>query len=85
MSAAPDLNALMVEHSISVWLDPDWWPSSGLPRWLAGKDIHAVEGEYYSTLTGRGSGSIEAEFTVAGNTPLAAVLGCIDKAAGSAS
>lgn len=79
-----DLNALMVKHSISVWVDPNWWSNSGLPRWLAGKNIRAIEGEYYSTLTGSDPASIEADETCHGETPIAAVLAVIAKATGGA-
>lgn len=77
-----DLGTLMAEHGISVWMDPDWWNGSGLPRWLAGKNIRAVEGTYYSTLTGSDPSSIEADHTCNGATPLEAVLAVIAKATG---
>lgn len=75
-----DLNALMVEHEISVWMDPYWWADSGLPRWLAGKNIRAENGDFYSTLTGSDPASIEADHTASGDTPLMAVLASIAKA-----
>lgn len=80
----PDLNTLMVEHEVSVWMDPNWWADSGLPRWLAGKNIRAEDGCYYSTLTGSDPASIEADHTALGDTPLEAVLAVIAKAGGTA-
>jgi len=63
----------MTEHGISVWLDPDWWEGSGVPRWLAGQNMSAKEGQQYSTFTGAGPAWIEADNVCNGHTPSEAV------------
>ena len=77
---AQRLNDLMVEHDISVWIDPNWMDGLELHRWLAGKNVRAVEGMYYSTLTGSDPATIEADHTASGDTPLEAVLAAIRQA-----
>lgn len=72
-----DLNALMVKYSISVWLDPDWWAGGHLPRWLAGRNLIAENGQYYSERTGSDGATLEADDTARGNTPLEAVLAVV--------
>lgn len=71
------IEELMIEHQIGVWLDPDWWDGSGVPRWLAGQNVHAQEGRYYSTLTGSDPSSIEGDNVQSGNTPSEAVLAVV--------
>lgn len=84
----PGFEELMALHSISVWQDPDWAGGRyGTPRWLAGAEMRAEEGTYYSTLTGSGPASIEAKHIASGETPSAAVFACaatIAKAEGRA-
>lgn len=77
-AADEDLSALMVKHEISVWRDPNWYPHFSVPPWLAGQKIAAVEGQYYSTLTGSDPAQIEAVNTCNGETPLLAVLAVIE-------
>lgn len=74
---------LIEKEAITIWQDPYWWPeTTGTERWLAGYEAKAVEGTYYSTVTGSDPAEIQGEHTAHGETMLIAAMRAIVNKAG---
>jgi hypothetical protein len=69
-----ELNLLMDQHNICVWVDPWWNPTLGRDKWLAGHNLHIETGFGGSDITGPDTPEMEASDVQSGATPLEAVL-----------